>query len=319
MKRWKSAIRLLGFGFPTAFLVVAGGVYFYLPRLVAEVRNPLAGHFNPAILRIEKPELTSRGIRNAFGFRIRVNDSIRLSAYEVPAAGRARGTIVALHGYRSNKNRFLPAAGYFSKHGWNFIAVDLRGHNESDGRFTGFSYYERRDLNAFLDSLKKNGHIRRPLVLYGHSIGAATAVFTAAHRKDVDALVLESCFDRFGDLIPNYLDYYTGVSRLGTGSMARNLFERLRIPPDSLNPVDVAPEIGIPVLQVQGDADPKVKPAQARRLFERWASTKKQWITIRGGTHNRLCLPDTTTYFERLNAFLTHVLPEHPMPAEATK
>ncbi len=315
MKLFKPAIRFFGMVVPLSLLLAAAVAYFYLPRLVAEVRNPLAGRYNSALQSIQAPRFSDFGIARGRVFSVRVNDSIRLSAYAVKAAGEARGTIVALHGYRSNKNRFLPAAGYFSRHGWNFIAVDLRAHNASSGRYTGFSYFERRDTDAFLDSLEARGDIRRPLVLYGHSIGAATALFTAARRGDADALILESCFDDFARLIPNYLDFYLGEELPASDLITRDLFERLHIPLDSLRPVAVASQIHIPVLQVQGDADVKVKPAQARRLFVRLASPQKQWMWIRGGTHNRLWLPDTTAYFERLNAFLTRVFPKHPRPA----
>lgn len=315
MKRLKPIIKVLGLGFPAAFLMVLGGIYLYLPHLVAEVRNPLAAYYNSGLEKKEKPSFSSFGIRNAYTFRLWVNDSIQLEAYTVPSVGQVRGTIVALHGYRSNKNRFLPAARYFSLHGWNFIALDLRAHNGSSGRYTGFSYFERHDTNAFLDSLESHGLIRRPLVLYGHSIGAATAVFTAARRDDVDILVLESCFADFSDLIPNYLAYYLGSEMMLPDALSRDLFERLNIPLDSLNPLDVAEFIHIPVLQVQGEADTKVKPGQARALYDRWASPQKQWILVPGGTHNHLWLPDTATYFNRINAFLTRVHPIHPAQA----
>ncbi len=315
MKRLKTAIKGFGFGLPVAFLLAIGVIYFYLPYLVAEVRNPLAGYYNSGLERVKKPAFTAFGIQNAGTFHVQVNDSIRLAAYVVPAVGRECGTIVALHGYRSDKNRFLPVAAYFSQNGWNFIALDLRAHNGSSGRYTGFSYFERRDTDAFLDSLASRGLIRRPLVLYGHSIGAATALFTAAQRNDIDGLVLESCFDDFARLIPNYLDFYLGGEVPASEFLARDLFGRLHIPLDSLRPVTVASQIHIPVLQVQGAADAKVKPAQARRLFDHLASPQKHWMLVPGGTHNRLWLPDTTTYFDRLNAFLTSAFPKHPAQA----
>ncbi len=282
-------------------------VYWLLPSVVAEVRNPLAAWFNPVIKDTVAPAFQRYGIKDYSLFRIPVNDSIRLAGYVCRPGRKARGTVIALHGYRSNKNRFLPVVKYFTDAGWNFVAADLRAHNQSTGETTGFSYYERYDVSALIDTLTKQ-HFPRPYVLYGHSIGAATAVFVAARRQDIDALILESAFDDFSRLIPNYLHFYVSENMEIPQDVSRSFFERLHIPLDSLKPIEVAPEIHIPVIQIQGTDDRKVKPKQARRLFEAFGTNRKEWILIEGGNHNKLWLPGEPAYFHELVARLDSLL-----------
>jgi len=285
-------------------LMVGISIYAYVPKIIAEVKNPVASFFNTSLWDEHPPDFDKARISGARTRRVRVNDSISLSLYRIPAATKVHGTILALHGYRSSKNRFLPVARFFTENGWDFVAVDLRAHNQSTGQLTGFSCYERRDIATLIDSLRASDWIRGPLVIYGHSIGAATAVYVAAEHAGVDGLILESAFDEFGNLLPNYWNFYVTEQTEIPQEVAGHFFEMARIPVDSIRPVEVAPRIRIPVLQIQGDADPKVRPAQARRLFDSLGSGQKQWISIPGGTHNKLWLPDTTTYFQRILMFL---------------
>ncbi len=291
------------------FLMFPGATYFYLPSLLAEVRNPVAAWFNPSLKTVTKPDLRAVGIAHYDQFKWPVDDSIRLAGYICFPEGIPKGTVIALHGYRSNKNRFLPAAGYFTKDGWNFVAVDLRGHNQSDGTKTGFSYYERYDISVMMDSLERK-HFPRPYVLYGHSIGAATAVFVAGHRQDIDALILESAFDDFSNLIPNYWNYYASKHIPLPNDVCNALFARIQLPLDSLRPVDIAPRIHVPVIQVQGMQDRKVKPEQAESLFRTFATDRKYFISIPQGNHNRLWLPDEKNYFRTLLSRLDSLMEE---------
>jgi len=303
MKRFRVLHKI---SFVLLFLLLMFGIsiYAYVPRIIAEVKNPVASLFNKGLMDEQAPDFGRYHLQGARTWRIPVNDSIRLSLYEVPARGRPKGTVLALHGYRSNKNRFLPVARYFTEHGWRFIAVDLRAHNQSSGTWSGFSYYERDDIRHLIDSLEARGLIRPPLVLYGHSIGAATAVYVAASKPEVRGLILESCFDDFGSLLPNYWEFYvTGQAEM-PAEMAQNFFREMHIPIDSIRPVAVALQVHVPVLQIQGLADQKVRPTQAQRLFDAFGTNRKQWMGIPGGTHNRLWLPDTTAYFNQVLGFL---------------
>ena len=313
MKRFK-VLHKISFVLLGGLLLLGISIYAYVPSIIADVKNPVASLFNSELGSTHLPAFERYGIRKGETRMININDSIRLSLYIVPSeTGETRGTVLALHGYRSSKNRFLPAARYFTRKGWQFIAVDLRAHNQSTGIQTGFSYYERYDISTLIDSLEKAGWIRSPLVLYGHSIGAATAVYVAAERPEVKALILESCFDDFRHLLPNYWDYYVTDQTDMPDEMAAHFFERAQIPLDSIRPLDVAPAIHIPILQIQGEEDQKVRPAQARHLFDAFGSTQKQWLEIPQGTHNRLWLPDTTAYFRNMTIFLDSSLLASPL------
>lgn len=95
--------------------------------------------------------------------------------------------LLMLHGVTRRWQTFLPLWSSLATR-WALAALDFRGHGQSDKVAGGYhvcDYVE--DVIAVLDA-----QYARPVVLYGHSLGAMVAAATAAQVDDrVSALVLE--------------------------------------------------------------------------------------------------------------------------------
>ena len=270
----------------SGLLLLSGSIWWYLPYVVGEVKNPVAAIYNPSLTKVEKPEFPAYGITHYETFRFRTYDGLSMSAYTVFPEGKIRGTVVALHGYRSNKNRYLPYAEFFTERGYVFIAPDLRGHNESEGDFTGFGGKEWRDTAALIDFIRKKGWLHRPLILYGHSIGGATAIQLQAHEHPADMLILESTFYDLKDLVPNYLKlYFSPLFTHPPDRIVNEVFDRLDLKRNDIFPGYYAKQIHVPVLMIQGGNDKKVPLPEAMKLFKSLGSLHKKLIKIRGAGH----------------------------------
>jgi 3-oxoadipate enol-lactonase len=97
--------------------------------------------------------------------------------------------IVLLHGLTATRRYVVMGSHYLPSHGWAIVALDARGHGESDPAPERSAYgYEHltADLEAVLDELG----IERA-ALAGASMGAHTAVaFALARPERVSGLVL---------------------------------------------------------------------------------------------------------------------------------
>lgn len=104
----------------------------------------------------------------------------------VASAGSASDAIVFLHGVGRRWPTFLPIVPVLAER-WRIDGVDQRGHGESDraDHYLVADYF--RDAVAAVKQLAG-----RPVVLYGHSLGALVAAMVAAELPDlVRAVVLE--------------------------------------------------------------------------------------------------------------------------------
>ncbi|KJY42462.1 hydrolase [Streptomyces sp. NRRL B-1568] len=101
----------------------------------------------------------------------------------LPAADRARGTVLLLPGFTGSKEDFIALLEPLAAAGYRAVAVDGRGQHESDGPADEAAYAQRelaRDVLAQAQALRSGGE---RLHLLGHSLGgqiARAAVLTDA-------------------------------------------------------------------------------------------------------------------------------------------
>lgn len=131
--------------------------------------------------------------------RVALPNGVQLEiAEQGPRDGPA---VVLLHGITDSRLSYEPMWQRLPKH-WHTIAVSLRGHGESDRP----PHYTLADIAGDVALLAETLRLE-PMVVVGHSMGAAVAMQLAIHRPDlVRALVGIGAFASFGDK-PGLLDY----------------------------------------------------------------------------------------------------------------
>jgi dipeptidyl aminopeptidase/acylaminoacyl peptidase len=122
------------------------------------------------------------------------------------------------------------------------------------------------------------------------SLGAASLVNTAVQDDRLDALVLDSLFADWGDT-----DFAEGY----------------RLPPDWLvpgvpSPVNLMPNIHVPVLLIHGTEDILTRVDHAHRLFEAANEPKELWINDSGHAWSAWTYPEV--YQQKVLAFFRAAL-----------
>lgn len=118
--------------------------------------------------------------------------------------------VILIHMMNQNKDDMKSLADFLNKNGYSTIAIDLRGHGKSDGRWQDFSEEDfqnmRYDLKAAKNFLVQKGVNRISIV--GASIGANLALNYSA-SSDIKRIVLLSPGENYHgittlDTIKNY-------------------------------------------------------------------------------------------------------------------
>ena len=103
----------------------------------------------------------------------------------------SRGTVLLAHGWSRNRDRMTGRARVFAKLGFKTVLHSARDHGNStpNRSMTAFRFAE--DIEAILNWLDE------PVLLYGHSAGAAGAILAASQHPDrVRLLFLEGSYAR---------------------------------------------------------------------------------------------------------------------------
>ena len=128
--------------------------------------------------------------------RLRAADGVELFAWFLPAQGKARATVLFLHGNAENISTHFPNVAWMPAEGFNVLALDYRGYGASAGSpsLPGV----QRDIDAALAALLARPDVDpRRIVLFGQSLGGALAIHYAArgaHRSALRAVVADSAF-----------------------------------------------------------------------------------------------------------------------------
>lgn len=127
--------------------------------------------------------------------RFRVDDDLTLVGDEWNAPASDRPTILMLHGGGQNRFSWKNTGQVLADHGFHVIAIDARGHGDSD-RAPGGEYTVNTLAGDIAEVLQQIG---RPVVLIGASMGGLTGIQVAydAGPQVVTKLVLVDVVPRF--------------------------------------------------------------------------------------------------------------------------
>jgi pimeloyl-ACP methyl ester carboxylesterase len=205
-----------------------------------------------------------------------------LEVWRVEPEGPSRGIVLLAHGWSRNRDRMVGRARVFGRMGFTTVVHSARDHGQSS---------PRRFMNALrfaedIESVMK--WINEPVILYGHSAGAAGAVI-AAHRNPslVRLLFLEGCYARTKRaLLSLYINYnwFFGVFFGPMVVFWMDLFYRKGL--DSVSPARLAPDLNMPVLLIHGERDKSFPLSYMVDLRESFPPGRVESFVAHGADHS---------------------------------
>ena len=234
------------------------------------------------------------------------SDGLKLAAWHIPNEA-GRGTVIYCHGHLNHRGQMLDQAAFLHEHGFGGVLFDFRRHGDSEGDLTTFGYYEWRDVQAALRYAIDNRGEGEPVILWGVSMGAATALLTAAEESGIDAVIAESSFYAASETLRSDLKRMFGLPTVPFGFLTGTITElRVGIEIDSLDIGRAAPGLrDVYVLLVGGTADRRMPLSNNERLYELIPGTKKDLLVVDGATHGDIWEMGREVYGDKILQFLT--------------
>lgn len=245
-----------------------------------------------------------------FEVRVPAEDLSFAAADGVPLAGwwldrpEAETVVICCHGHRGNKSDMLGIGSGIWRAGHSVMLFDFRGNGDSGDGPQSLAHHEQRDLSAAVDLVRE----RKPgarIAVVAFSMGASTAILTAAEDPRIEVLVLDSPFATMSDVISaNYRRYRLPsepilpladlVNRLGYGYR----FAQVR-------PLDVIGSIAPrPILLLHGTQDRIIPYGHAHQLVEGAGPGAVELVTFEGVDHCGGYFEDRPGYIKLVADFL---------------
>jgi pimeloyl-ACP methyl ester carboxylesterase len=199
----------------------------------------------------------------------RSQTKIRLTAWWIPHPEPVSQCAIILHGYGDAKVGGIAWAPLMRSLGFHVLAVDLRAHGQSQGRYTTAGFYERHDLTQIIDQLKSQYPAQtRQIVMLGDSLGAAVACATAMLRNDIAAIILDCPYVDFPSAVLSHADNL-GVPGRTFQRFALWLCRHIaRVDYSKVRPVDLIPQVPCALWVIQSSDDPFVRLDDQRLIAQ---------------------------------------------------
>lgn len=235
-------------------------------------------------------------------------DGLEISGWFAPAAD-ARGTVILCHGHPMNRMEMLPWARLLHHAGFHTLLFDFRAHGQSEGNLCSIGYHEVQDLLGAVEYLSARPDTEGlPIGAYGHSMGGAVTLMTAAREPRLAAVATHGAFASLQSAIVQ-----RGRSVLGpaggivTHPMVFWSKQWMEIDPIVVSPFDVIDQIAPrPVLLMHGAHDRIINPDDAHALYQAAQQPKELRIWPRSwhttiSSHERAAYEATLLDFFRTN------------------
>lgn len=243
---------------------------------------------------------------------LNARDGVRLAGWTLPSAGSNRGVLM-VHGLNSCSlcefdGKFVNLARELNTAGYNVLMIDLRGHGQSSAARVTMGDGERWDVLGGADWLRAHGSAQ--VAVLGISLGAVSTVRAGLEpdgAQAIRAMVLDSCFADFGDVLDHSFTQDTGIpSAVLPGAL---LMEKLLFNIDlaQVRPIDQLPRLRAPLLLMYGSADRYVRLELEQAMMSA-VPAAQTWLAP-DAAHAHIYTRYHDEYLARVTRFLQTAMP----------
>jgi pimeloyl-ACP methyl ester carboxylesterase len=216
--------------------------------------------------------------------------------------------VLLLHGINSSRASFTRHALWLNRLGYAVLAIDFRGHGESEAVPRTFGLYESRDAASGLSYLRA-AHPDRRVGLIGTSLGGAAALLGDSGPLQVQAMVLQAVYPDLRVAIRNRIARIAGrpIALLGEPFLSYQSWPRYGVPPSRIAPIEGLRRFRGPVLIIGGTADTNTTIADTRALYDAAPGFKSLWL-LKGVGHAATGSIFTDDYRRRVRGLFASTL-----------
>lgn len=232
--------------------------------------------------------------------------------------------VIYLHGNAACRIAAIELLRHLLPSAVTIFALDFAGSGLSEGEHVSLGYFEREDVECVIAHLRASNQVST-VALWGHSMGATTALLYGDRDPTIAAMVLDSPFADLMQLANELANHarehglrVPGFAiSVAAGLIRRSVRRRARFDPKDVTPIANCGKCFIPALFAHGERDAFIRPNHSEQLHEAYAGDKN--LILFDGDHNSE-RPDF--FFDSAVIFLRQTLAvqdEHCLDANAAR
>lgn len=241
-------------------------------------------------------------------------DGLNLTSTLIMNENPTNKFIVLVHGVSICYVGSLKYFDIFYKNGFNLLIVNQRRHGKSEGKYSTYGFYEKYDVNMWIEYLKSRFGNDIILGLHGESMGAGTVMETIPLNDSIKFVIEDCGYSNFHELIGFQIThaYKNRLVRkiLRPSLIFANFFmkTKAKFSMKKIVPIDIVASTSLPMMFIHGKEDYFVPWYMAVDLYKAKTKGYKELYLVEGAKHAEALEVNKIIYEKKIVTFIEKAL-----------
>ncbi|EOU1700975.1 alpha/beta hydrolase [Clostridium perfringens] len=241
-------------------------------------------------------------------------DGLNLTSTLIMNENPTNKFIVLVHGVSICYVGSLKYFDIFYKNGFNILIVNQRRHGKSEGKYSTYGFYEKYDVNMWIEYLKSRFGNDIILGLHGESMGAGTVMETIPLNDSIKFVIEDCGYSNFHELIGFQIThaYKNRLVRkiLRPSLIFANFFmkTKAKFSMKKIVPIDIVSSTSLPMMFIHGKEDYFVPWYMAVDLYKAKTKGYKELYLVEGAKHAESLEVNKILYEKKIMTFIEKAL-----------
>nr|WP_206530920.1 alpha/beta hydrolase [Clostridium perfringens] len=241
-------------------------------------------------------------------------DGLNLTSTLIMNENPTNKFIVLVHGVSICYVGSLKYFDIFYKNGFNVLIVNQRRHGKSEGKYSTYGFYEKYDVNMWIEYLKSRFGNDIIIGLHGESMGAGTVMETIPLNDSIKFVIEDCGYSNFHELIGFQIThaYKNRLVRkiLRPSLIFANFFmkTKAKFSMKKIVPIDIVSSTSLPMMFIHGKEDYFVPWYMAVDLYKAKTKGYKELYLVEGAKHAEALEVNKIIYEKKIMTFIEKAL-----------
>ncbi len=241
-------------------------------------------------------------------------DGLNLTSTLIMNENPTNKFIILVHGVSICYVGSLKYFDIFYKNGFNVLIVNQRRHGKSEGKYSTYGFYEKYDVNMWIEYLKSRFGNDIILGLHGESMGAGTVMETIPLNDSIKFVIEDCGYSNFHELIGFQIThaYKNRLVRkiLRPSLIFANFFmkTKAKFSMKKIVPIDIVSSTLLPMMFIHGKEDYFVPWYMAVDLYKAKTKGYKELYLVEGAKHAEALEVNKILYEKKIMTFIEKAL-----------
>ena len=241
-------------------------------------------------------------------------DGLNLTSTLIMNENPTNKFIILVHGVSICYVGSLKYFDIFYKNGFNVLIVNQRRHGKSEGKYSTYGFYEKYDVNMWIEYLKSRFGNDIILGLHGESMGAGTVMETIPLNDSIKFVIEDCGYSNFHELIGFQIThaYKNRLVRkiLRPSLIFANFFmkTKAKFSMKKIVPIDIVASTSLPMMFIHGKEDYFVPWYMAVDLYKAKTKGYKELYLVEGAKHAEALEVNKILYEKKIMTFIEKAL-----------